>query len=412
MIKPTGAGRIRKGICSHLRQVGVFLAVIASIFFSLPAQARDFQDCKRCHQVILDQMFRVNLHLPFLQRRCGKCHSAKVVADAQQKKKSKKLKGRPGRLEDRRKIHWLGESLMADTRHGFVLPGENAGDILTIEVQGNDGEFSREILNVPPLADLPEVEDNGKPPAISNVQVLEVLRGVFLSATIGWQTDTLTDARVIYGEKDLQQTTQLTSRLGQRHEVHLSNLKPDRTYRFSVISKDLFGREQASDPLSFSTSRPLEAPLPVTAGSLQARWDVPGLTTRFERIGSDFLLELALEQPSSVYVGTREGASRQSSLNGSSGAMENPDRFHEGLSSRQVSSMEACRGCHKGQSTATHPVNVYPKPGMIIPPEYPTLADGRITCRSCHESHSSDYKYLTIKKGKRELCVGCHKDMI
>jgi predicted CXXCH cytochrome family protein len=71
-----------------------------------------------------------------------------------------------------------------------------------------------------------------------------------------------------------------------------------------------------------------------------------------------------------------------------------------------------CRNCHQSQSGTTHPVNVLPPPGMIIPPEYPTLADGRITCASCHSTHSSDYEYLAIRAGKRELCVGCHKDML
>ena len=72
-----------------------------------------------------------------------------------------------------------------------------------------------------------------------------------------------------------------------------------------------------------------------------------------------------------------------------------------------------CRNCHLGiKEELSHPVNVYPKPGMIIPQEYPTLADGRILCMSCHAKHASDNEYRLLKSSKKALCTGCHGDFL
>ncbi|MBW2186551.1 MAG: cytochrome c3 family protein, partial [Deltaproteobacteria bacterium] len=47
-------------------------------------------------------------------------------------------------------------------------------------------------------------------------------------------------------------------------------------------------------------------------------------------------------------------------------------------------------------------------PGMIIPPEYPLLENGRMTCMTCHQPHSSNNEARLLKEGKKELCTGCH----
>jgi len=380
--------------------MGVILAVIATVFLHQPVQAYDFKGCQNCHEVLLGEMFRTYLHLPFLQQRCRECHAADEFATQAKKRASLGQK-------NRFKIQWLGESFMADTSHGFVLPPDSIENALIVELQGSEGTFSRQQIKVPPLANLPEVQDPGKPPVISGVRVLKVQRGVFLSATIGWQTDTLTDAQVRFGNEELSQTSRLGNRLGRWHEVVLHKLKPDKTYRFSVISKDLFGRSQTSEPATFSTFTPSSVPRPPISRIPPQNGEIVSLASNFRRLGTDYLVELMLEQPALVHIGAGKGTWKPHS-----GVTGVDDKFHAGLSSKKVASIDACRNCHTNQATATHPVNVYPKPGMVIPPEYPTLPDGRITCRSCHESHSSDYENLTIKRGKRELCLGCHPDMM
>ncbi len=146
---------------------------------------------------------------------------------------------------------------MSDNEHWFVLPGDKMGGILIVELYGPDGNVSRQEIVVPALAGLPVVEDSGQLPVISDVQVLKVERAVFLSATIGWQTDTVADAVVLYGKsaEDLEQTSSLSKRFGRRQEVVLNELQLDRTYFFKGVSHDLFGRSQETGIQTFSTAR-------------------------------------------------------------------------------------------------------------------------------------------------------------
>ena len=283
---------------------------------------------------------------------------------------------------------------MADTSHGFLLPSDKLEDILVVEVHETDGKVSRQEVVLPLLADLAEVDDTGKPPTITELKVLKIQHGVFISTTIGWQTDTLTNAMVRYGISDLSQTSAPSKRFGRQHQVILSLLKPDTTYRFSVVSHDLFRRSQVSEPLTFSTSKPLTTQ-PDSSDIPPGGGGQGGIVSSFQRFGTDYFLELKLEQPASVFIGSvdRKGLP--------------DDEFHGGLSSEFMISTEACLSCHKAH---LHPVNVSPtKPGIVIPPEFPTLPDGRITCISCHAPHSSDYYYFTRKPGT-VLCVSCHLD--
>jgi len=262
------------------------------------------------------------------------------------------------------------------------------------------------------LATLAEVEDSGRPPVISDVQVLNVKRGIFLSVTIGWQTDTLTDALVRYGDNDLLQTSDPSKRLGLQHQVVLSNLKPNRAYNFSAVAQDLFGRSQVSETLTFSTSKPLTTTQTSIAIKLSGSGNTIGIDSSFKRLGNDYLVELTLDHTASVFIGSLGVPRKQGSSDESTSGLGADTEAHVGLSSEAVISMDACHGCHQNQNTATHPVNVYPKPGMTIPLEYPTLPDGRITCNSCHSLHSSDYEMLSRKQRNRELCIGCHVDMM
>jgi predicted CXXCH cytochrome family protein len=286
------------------------------------------------------------------------------------------------------------------------------GETLVAEIRGEDGRFSRKEIDLPFLAGLPEVKDSGMAPVITDLRVLSVNRGVFLSVAIGWKTDSLANALVRYGEKELSQSSDSTKRVGRNHKVVLYDLKPGRIYRFTAVSDDLFGRRRESESLTFSTSKPFTDAQQETTGKPPGSNDEIGLSNRFQRLGSAYLVELTLEGPCTVLIGSRGEARPQPTANEGSIGKREEEASHSGLSSEIVVSLAACRTCHQKQNTATHPVNVFPKPGMTIPPEYPTLPDGRITCASCHLTHSSDYEYLARKRGKRELCVGCHRDML
>ncbi len=388
---------------SSIIRFSIFCGSCLIILLPLSANAYDFHNCYTCHIADLtEDASRMYLHTPFALEQCGTCHAA-------EKPSASAIKAVD--IPDRSKVNWLADTGVVEHSHSFLLPGDKVSDNLVVELWAPDGKISRHEIAVPLLNSLSEVADPGKVPAIFDVQVLKVERGVFLSATIGWRTDTLTSGLVRYGDEVLSKISEPNKRLGLRHEVTVHDLKPDRTYLFSVVSTDLFGRSETSEPLKFSTSNPYIAPAEESDNPLQKGTE-EGVSSSFQRLGTDYLLELTLAQPAAVYVGSNGVARPQISTAENTGTSADEDTSHKTLNSQAMISMKACKTCHYNQSTITHPVNVYPKPGMTIPAEYPTLPDGRITCGSCHISHSSDYEYLARKRGKRELCVGCHKDML
>lgn len=349
---------------------------------------------------------RIYQHQPFARHECRSCHAVPVEVVTQS------ISGSSGSARglDRRRVVWLEDSPMAATEHRFLLPAEQLGEVLIVETRDEDGGVSQTELAVPMLVDITTVTDDGRSPVISDVEVLEVRRGVFLSVTIRWSTDTLTSAQVVYGLEDMSQSTRSGGRYGLRHQVVLNQLKPGKTYNFRVVSRDLQGREEKSQVLTFSTARAV-----ARTQSAVDSFDRSGpkvAAESFRRHGSDYLLTLQFGKPSTVFVG-RKGPVREQVAKVEIPAAESVGRdVHTDLSSGAVLTITSCRSCHQKQISATHPVGVLPKPGMVIPPEYPTLPDGRISCVSCHAVHGSNNEYLARKPGKRDLCVGCHQDML
>jgi len=373
-------------LITHLPLMLMTLGTFASIFLPFSVQAKDFQSCKNCHKTTLNKDNSGKyLHSPFAEGECEECHKPPAELD------------KSSVIRNQQKIIWLADSAVEDTNQAFVLPGDKLGATLVVELYGTDGEISRHIIDVPPRADLTEVEDSGTNPTITNIQVLEVKRGVLLKAIVGWQTDTLSDAAVRYGLEELSQTTGPSKRLAKHHQVTLSDLKPDRTYHFAAISSDVFGRSQVSKTLTFSTSDFSTVNQLANTSELSKNMDRAVIASHFQKFGSDYLVELTFKKPSSVAIG----------ISDEQRCFPN-DESHADLSCEMMRSVELCLECHNAH---LHPVNVSPtKPGTIIPPEFPTLPGGRITCISCHTPHSSNYAYFLRRSDQTGLCVSCHQN--
>ena len=385
-----------KGMTGHVVLLLTLLLLgLPTVSFSV-----NFVGCRNCHQEGLDQdAIRLNQHEPFAQKQCAACHAKNAPASGL---KSGIVATTPASKRSRApKVTWLAESSQLSAEHSFVIPGDKLGGELVVDLRGERNRYPRQKISLPLLKELEEVPKSGVEPEITMIRVLEVKRGVFLSVLISWQTDLLTDAQVLYGVEDLSQRSEKSQRFGRSHQVRLYNLKPDEQYQFQVVGTDLFGRSKVSEIHTFSTEKPF-AMEPSATGSSQI-----ALKSNLQRLGNSYLVQLQMDKPAAVFVGSVGEVRVQKKK-----PRPNIDKLHDRLSSGLDLNIAACLNCHRGQEQRTHPVNVLAKPGMTIPPDYPTLPDGRITCGSCHNTHSSDNDYLTIRRGKRELCVGCHKDML
>jgi len=92
------------------------------------------------------------------------------------------------------------------------------------------------------------------PPIITNVEVTD-LSGT--SATISWSTDEPSRSVVHYAgvyEHGTIGTLRQDKALVTGHSIKLEDLEANRTYNYTVVSKDRWGNQATSETFTFTTS--------------------------------------------------------------------------------------------------------------------------------------------------------------
>ncbi len=159
---------------------------------------------------------------------------------------------------------------------------------------------------------LPDLE----PPIISNIQVINITEN---SAEITWQTNELATSRVEYGlTTNYELGSVESSDLVASHSLLLTNLDPETTYHFRVLSTDAFDNEAVSDDQTFQTLPAVDIFPPIisniqviniTENSAEITWrtDEPansivkyGLTSNYE-LGTITLSDLVTAHSISLF---------------------------------------------------------------------------------------------------------------
>ncbi|MCA1796766.1 MAG: cytochrome c3 family protein, partial [Geobacteraceae bacterium] len=133
-----------------------------------------------------------------------------------------------------------------------------------------------------------------------------------------------------------------------------------------------------------------------------------------------YFLSVAANQPVTLSVGAlkpgvevpshllseKTGSGAQNSTRKSGGT-----GFHSDLAGGYFTNYESCRPCHGDFfGPMSHPVDIVPGEGMDVSSELPLLADGRISCMTCHVSHGGNDFYRLRFATKQELCKACHDE--
>lgn len=379
--------------------VGLFLIIGAS----LASADEDVDKCLKCHEATWNNgLTKMYIHEPFQEKQCLECH-CEITPDG------KKVDLRQQSKQPGSKVQWAGHHLNPSLTHWFKFPVPVAGGDLVFDATLNRKVTQQRRIQLPALTDLPRSDNDHIPPRISGVRVVEVRVVLFYSATIEWETDEAADAKVEYGIKEVNLSSSVDNNFSTRHQVTLVGIEPRKNYQFKVVSGDIHGNRSTSEILSFSTQTPFSS-LDEQNSGLKSYPKSFEVNPEFFQSDGDYLVKITATQPVEVGVGilpsTQETTISGKKLDGAA-TFKHPlttDAFHVNIS--------LCYKCHqKYVDGPSHPVNVYPKRGMIIPPEYPTLPDGRMTCSTCHEHHASNLKNRTIKQSNKDLCLGCHKDM-
>ena len=364
--------------------------------------------CVECHSdIVADNMSKAYVHMPFMEQQCPVCHLDGGLSF------EGKAGGSVGEQQeiDEKNIRWIDFSASPALENWFFIPAEKAGPgRLVVSARSNGRQKFLEIFELPAIETLPVKAAETGPPVIESVKVRGVYRGLLVSARIGWSTDKLADAEVLYGIDGLRYSVQ-DAELTTDHEIVLEGLKVGREYQYMAISTDMFGNSAVSDSGSFSTANPLPVP--------QEKYEEPReteirLAVEFFRNENSYLVRFTANQPVILKVGSVVVKSFQA--DGSSVKMINasytfPAASPTHMPMRNLDNIsEVCRKCHDGMfKSGNHVVNRGPSPGMVIPADYFTSSAGHITCLTCHNPHASDFKYITVKSSEGELCIGCHK---
>ncbi len=346
--------------------------------------------CLECHEEDYKSgMATQYIHAPYMKQRCYKCHVNRNPPSTPWS----------GNATFPNKIRWLNRHDQAVSKHTFLIPADQIDFTLYVEADLQKRITYKKTLAVPDLSTLTTLENDRTAPQISDVRVKEITRGLFLSATIAWKTDEPSSGQVFFG-RDEPRSSSAADAFSTEHRVTISPLKPKKNYRFFVVSKDWFDNQSRSDISSFSTAQPVSSSPDDSYTDSDTMLE---LKTRFKSIGDKYLVEISCNRPTTMTVGVNPILSNTAPT-------VIPDD-HPNLNDKKTTNVTICKGCHPSSFREnSHPINLRPKRGMRIPPEYPMLPDGRMSCMSCHKQHGSNFEFRMIKSSKRELCIGCHKE--
>jgi len=363
------------------------------------------KECLDCHEGIWDEATaKVYIHAPFQEKKCIVCHAADTPLNTEEEATDE---------TDPEHKDWTGRSLVPATSHWFEFStnGKNAAMVLEASY-GSTVRLYQEIP-LPPLNELENLENAfGEPPLIANVAVIEIKKGVFLTATISWRTDHPTTSKITYWIKGKQESTLTDPILQTDHQETLTELMKDEIYRFKINAEDPVGNIAESGPFEFSTAKTFSNQ---TADDflVQCCFAAPlGLESHFYRKDDHYLINITLARPVRLFFKIKEDNNFENDTVGSPDPKTNlPTEIkHIVINEKKIIGLIICKKCHRNL-TGHHPVNVFPKKGMVVPSDYPVLDDGRISCITCHTPHASDLRFLVIKDHRQELCIGCHSEL-
>lgn len=345
-------------------------------------------ECCRCHFNTCEQtQTRRYIHAPAGEEQCSICHIQQSSVP-QTSSTSKNVET----------IDWFAYSQSMNTEHWFEIPQQAEGASLTIQSHTEQGNKTQQKITIPTLDKTSSFPTALGTAVISDLKVTEVKRGVFISATCTWKTDRITGSRLLYGQENIQSTTALDANWTTSHEMTIIGLEAGKTYMVAAAGQDLLGNDTISPTLSFSTARFWSLPEESTTGPQELTLNMAFLKSQKRQF-----ISLTANQPISVKLGVAPNQTQEDDLSQSLPTQHLP------LTDPYELNINICITCHpQSKGELSHPVDVQAERGMVIPEEYHTLADGRLTCMTCHEPHASNNPYRLTNSNRKDLCLGCH----
>ena len=383
------------------------LLIVSSLLFNsydVYAVNQGQTDCITCHnEMYTEALNNASIHKPFLENRCSYCHVEDGAGNGNERAINHKMQAGSGANQ---KINWLTGNATPETTHWFSIPADNIRDALYIKGTDNNNYKQQIQIDISDRHRLPRISDTGTPPAILEVATTDIRKGIFISATITWKTDVIADSTVTFddGAKSYKSHD---GNLTSNHTITLLGLKPNHTYSYSVTSRDMFGNLATASAYTFSTADARVVGMQSNRPAAQhAQLQLSG---EVYNAGDRYLVKVVANSSALLAIGTNNEFERKVETN----LLQKwtSSKPHGRLTVKIDRTVSLCLNCHKDhKGPGSHPVDVLPSKNIIIPADYQTSPEGKITCLTCHQAHGSRLQYMLRKSHKRELCVGCHRD--
>lgn len=363
----------------------------------------DSEQCLKCHKQIVNQTEnQLVIHPPFLQNRCILCHGS-VMSDTNNSQPEEN----PAAQTATKNMEWLAESFAENTQQTALLPVDVCDSLLTIKLWYHNREKQQQDVTCPGLATIPAKLATTQKPTTSQPHLSNYNDQLFTRATLGWETNVPCRCQLLYRSDNAEYVDNEDDFYTLVHSHEIRNFNPENT-KFLVQCDDTFQQHVQSQYIPLAS-------LPLTAkrsGEPQSR-SAADFTIEFKRMGNVIEAVVTTTQPAAIALGRLGQSAEDQTEIQQTITMEIPDANeatkHPPLATEKQINTTICFQCHKETvEVASHPINVLAPPGMTIPPEYPLLSDGRMTCMTCHAHHSSNNEARLLKGGKKELCTGCH----
>lgn len=365
--------------------------------FAMPKQ----EQCLKCHQDVrnadMEQSF---IHEPFAQNQCNSCHgfnqADNIIAMPIEQKTSDVAS------KDDEWMEWLAESFVENTNQAALLPLDICASELTIKLWYQNRSKQQSILHCPDTNTIPTKATPSKKPDILQLHLSSYYDKLLSRATLAWGTDTPCRCQLFYTFDGHEYVLHQDDCFTNNHNQEIRNFKPGDT-NISIKCTDTSQQHTQSQFMPL-TSLPLRADNPNSTPQIE----MAEFSADFNRIGDNIEISITTNQPATMALGQIE-QNKEPLVTVSQEPMPQEDSEHSPLANKEQLNTTICFKCHRSTvEVSSHPINVSAPPGMIIPPEYPLLDNGELTCMTCHSRHSSNNPARLVKSSKKALCTGCH----
>ncbi len=365
------------------RMVRLFYLIFPIILlFALLSDAKkitknDSPSCLKCHEETLMTAITNPYQHIVVQDSCVLCHKIEE------------------RVDESKVVLW-SSSFQSE---GTVFIGSldaNKHHKISIEATNIYGKKSeRKDISIKPMDKKALPVNTGPLKMISDVRIERITKGLFVEATINWNTNVPATSSIEYrlGNGKYRTMSSAGNLFTRNQSLIFNGLKHKSKYIFRVVSKDISGNVLKSTEYTLNTSDNI--------AYVNVPEEIKKLPTLITNLGvvknennNDYYIKVAANKPVQFKVWIKE-------------VEEETERPCVDFVSTRFSTIAICIKCH--QQNSSHPVGVRSKnPKIVVSDNLPTIENGLLTCVTCHYAHGGKTEYYLRVKFTEEICAKCH----